>query len=40
MQPNGPHSMKTYLKDYDWEQHKSEGATPTPETPAAAATEP
>lgn len=43
MQPDGPHSMKTYLKDYDWEQHKSEGAasTPTPETPAApAATEP
>jgi hypothetical protein len=43
MQPDGPHSMKTYLKDYDWEQHKSEGAAPTamPETPAApAATEP
>ena len=43
MQPDGPHSMKTYLKDFDWEQHKSEGAapTPTPETPAAlAATEP
>jgi hypothetical protein len=41
MQPDGPHSMKTYLKDYDWEQHKSEGAASTPETPAApAATEP
>jgi hypothetical protein len=43
MQPDGPHSMETYLKDYDWQQHKSEGApsTPTPETPTApAATEP
>lgn len=37
MQPEGPHSMKAYLEDYDW---KSEGATPTPETPAAPATEP
>ena len=35
MQPDGPHSMKTYLKDYDWEQHKSEGAVSTPEIPAA-----
>ena len=43
MQPDGPHSMKTYLKDYDWQQHTSEEApsTPTPETPMApAATEP
>jgi hypothetical protein len=38
MQPDGPHSMKTYLEDYDWEQHKSTG--PAPETPAAPATEP
>jgi hypothetical protein len=37
MQPDGPHAMKTYLEDYDWEQHKSERApsTLTPEIPAA-----
>lgn len=43
MQPDGPHSMKTYLEDYDWEQHKSERAPsmPMPETTTApAATEP
>ena len=42
MQPDGPHSMKTYLEDYNWEQHKSEEAAPTlpPETPAAPTNEP
>jgi hypothetical protein len=41
MQPDGPHSMKTYLKDYNWEQHKSEGADPPPpESPAVPAPEP
>ena len=40
MQPDGPHSMKTYLEDYDWEQHKSERtpSAPTPETPTVPTT--
>lgn len=24
MQPDGPHSIDTYIKNYDWEQHRSE----------------
>ena len=38
MQPDGPHSMNTYLEDYDWEQHKRRAAEYR--TTAPAATEP
>ncbi len=35
MQPDGPHSVDTYIKDYDWQQHRTEpaaepGAQPAP----------
>jgi hypothetical protein len=23
MQPDGPHAIGTYIKDYDWEQHRT-----------------
>ncbi len=42
MQPDGPHSMKTYLENYDWEKDRAEGAAApqAPETPAPTTTEP
>ncbi|MFA5900572.1 MAG: hypothetical protein WC829_15840 [Hyphomicrobium sp.] len=34
MQPDGPHSVNTYIKNYDWEQHRHEKDAAPPATPA------
>jgi hypothetical protein len=34
MQPDGPHSIDTYIKEYDWQQHRSEPVTEPPAQPA------
>lgn len=33
MQPDGPHAVNTYIKNYDWEQLRTKDAAP-PATPA------
>lgn len=34
MQPDGPHSIEGYIRDYDWEQHRAErGEQPAPAAP-------
>ncbi|MEI9901653.1 MAG: hypothetical protein WDN31_17810 [Hyphomicrobium sp.] len=34
MQPDGPHSVDTYIKNYDWEQHRAEHGEAQPPPPA------
>jgi hypothetical protein len=34
MQPDGPHSIDTYIKDHDWEQYRPESASQPPAQPA------
>lgn len=33
MQPDGPHSIDTYIKNHDWEQYRSEQGVEEPAAP-------
>ncbi|MEI9899507.1 MAG: hypothetical protein WDN31_04485 [Hyphomicrobium sp.] len=33
MQPDGPHSINTYIKNHDWEQYRSQRDQPPPPAP-------